>query len=284
MSHKLFTFQARSANTDYNPNHQYNSAAYSDSDLQNDYSYFAYDSVCMPTPKNDVEGIVTVGYCGLRVVGRNNGTTWSNETNWDNRCGDDSALLRSVAYGNGVWVAMGWWLTTSTDGINWTSPLAVQTVTNRWECGWISALTFGKGKFLAVCDSNVVLESSDGSDWKSTTLSATKLDPAVGSHKSVFFDAITNQFVVTGDNARSFTSADGITWTEISTAKARLCIAGITPQSECPAFWHDGYFLRQKWAKGIERSTNGVNWMQPGVLQLGTPNDAYTFAVGKVAK
>lgn len=51
----------------------------------------------------------------------------------------------AIAYGNGKYVAVGasGYVTTSTDGINWTTP--TKAGTEEW-----SSVAFGNGKFVAV--------------------------------------------------------------------------------------------------------------------------------------
>jgi cytochrome c553 len=284
MSAKLFKLETRSADTTYNPKHLYDAKAYSDTDLQNDYAYLAYDSVCAPKAKEEMEGIVTVGYCGVRAVGRERGTKWGNESLYKKSgdCGDDRELLRAVTYGNGMWVAVGFWFTASVDGVNWTSPLALDTVTSRECVTPAGGLAFGNGKFLLECpNEDKVFESSDGLDWTQIKLTGSKAD--TGGHQQMFFDPATKKFVVTGDNKKTWVSADGAAWEQIQVETARLCSGGITPGAQCPSFWYDGLFLKSRWAAGVERSTDGKAWTAVSLVH-GNPYNDYSFAVGKVAK
>src|SRR2546421_11877219 len=64
-------------------------------------------------------------------------------------------LLSGVTYGNGLFVAVGDVIETSSDGRVWTA--------RRW--GHLNSVTFGKQQFVAVGVNGAVLRSSDGLTW-----------------------------------------------------------------------------------------------------------------------
>src|SRR5436305_1416738 len=68
--------------------------------------------------------------------------------------GDDLELLRAVVYGKGLWIATGWKLVTSTDGVHWTDhgKIAAGPIP---ACNIVEGLAYKQGSFFAACDSSV---------------------------------------------------------------------------------------------------------------------------------
>jgi hypothetical protein len=235
-------------------------------------------------PANGVSGIIGVGYGGIRIVSRDLGRTWSNETHWAASGGDDNNLLRTIAYGNGIWVSAGWRYVTSTDGVTWTDRGMAIDVIKAVRCDITDGMTFGAGRFLVACGTNLAW-SSDGLTW-------TKIGtaPDVMKHQTLVFDPGTGRFGLSGDNNASFVSSDGgQTWTSLAgVSHVRLCRGALRAESDCPAFFaSDGTsdtFLGTVWAGTIRRSTDGTKWSNvyndPSGNTLFTD---YAFAVGVVA-
>lgn len=223
--------------------------------------------------------IVAVGYGGLRIISRDLGMTWQNESHWGESGGDDNNLLRSIAYGNGVWVAGGWRYVTSTDGIKWTDRGMTVDVFSAISCNIIDSIAFGQGRFVGACGDTLAW-STDGLAWK-------KLGPTpdIEKHPWVVFDPGTSRFAITGDNMKSFVSSDmGATWTELSGVMGvRFCKGALNPTSTCPAFYTDGVFLRGAWPAQVQRSTDGTSWSKSVQLPAGdSVFTDYSFAVGPV--
>lgn len=224
-----------------------------------------------------VPGIIAVGYGGLRIVSRDLGKTWKDETHWSTDGGDDKDLLRTIAYGNGVWVSAGWRLVTSVDGVTWSDHGMADDVITPIGCPVTDGMAFGGGKFLVACGSNLA-SSSDGLSW--TEVGPT---PGVGGHPYLLWDESGKQFVCSGDDGPSFTSPDGKAWTKISIAKAHLCDGGLEPKSECASFYTDGVYLTTEWGGSIRRSTNGTSFEKTYQDQF--ENNLFTeyaFGVGRV--
>jgi len=105
-----------------------------------------------------------------RVMTSPDGINWTSRTspdgiNWTQRTQPVTTANNSVAYGNGLFVAVGpSKLITSPDGINWTS----RTVTaNSW-----TSVTYGNGAFAAVSQSgtgNRLVISTNGIEWNTRT-------------------------------------------------------------------------------------------------------------------
>lgn len=224
-----------------------------------------------------VSGIVAVGYGGLRLVSRDLGLTWEDETHWSSNGGDDHDLLRVIAFGNGVWVTGGWRIATSTDGVEWVDQGDSRDVIDAVPCNVTDGMAFGQGFFLVACGSNLA-RSLDGLSWEEVAPT-----PPVGGHPYLLYDAINEQFACSGDNGRSFVSSDGASWQETDIDKARWC-DGLVPESECPGFYHEGVLLRAEWGGNILRSTDGSDWSTQYDDDFGNNLfTSYSFAVGRVA-
>jgi hypothetical protein len=116
----------------------------------------------------DGDGVyVGVGYGGRRLVSKD-GVAWEISEEWAVDGKDDSNNLISIAYGKGVFVAVGgggWTRETqaghilvSKDGRAWTE---VKKVANR-----VSPVVFGGGRFVAGASDKTLLWSEDGETWK----------------------------------------------------------------------------------------------------------------------
>lgn len=93
-------------------------------------------------PKGPTEGkvpaLMAVGYGGLRVLSRDGGKTWTNRQILAPQGGDDQNLLRSAAWFDGLFVAVGWKVMTSEDGVTWIE---------RKKTGLHDCVTFANGNF-----------------------------------------------------------------------------------------------------------------------------------------
>lgn len=121
---------------------------------------------------------------------------------------------KSLSYGNGVWVALANTTTddtlitaVSSDGITWTN----QTATNITCPGDWSSITFGGGKFVAVCSgSTVAAYSTDGINWTASVLPANTAWVSVCYGDGVYI-------AVTATNSdKAARSENGTSWSEIT--------------------------------------------------------------------
>lgn len=239
------------------------------------------DDSSSPTEAPDdlgVVGIIAVGYGGLRVVSRDLGQTWEDEIHWSENGGDDHDLLRTIAYGNGLWVSGGWRITTSADGVEWNDRGDAEDVISEVNCQVTDGMAFGLGRFLVACGSTLA-SSANGLDWERVGPT-----PDVGGHPYIFFDEIGRQFVCSGDDGASFVSSDGAEWEPIQIDSVRWCEDGLTPESDCPGYYVDGVLLSAEWGGTIRLSETGNNW-QPRYSDDYGNNvfTSYAFAKGRVA-
>ena len=208
-------------------------------------------------PAGYVRGAVGVGYGGIRILSRDGGKTWSKTGEVQQRGGDDGNLLRSVAFGNKLWVAGGWdkW---------WTSPNGADWTLRPHKLGIIQGLAYGNKMFIASTIDGNILRSFDGLAW--TGLG----NAGMGKHSRVVFG--NGLFAVSGDPGQTVTSPDGTKWQKSPVADpVAFCGGEFKTNSACygdkynAGFWIEGTWLRD--AGGIQLSSDSKAWktvFQPG--------------------
>jgi len=140
-----------------------------------------------------------------------------NGVSWDNPVSGITAMLHGVAYGSGLFVAVGNFNGTSTDGISWPPPFTQYTDPSG-STHTLRAVAYGivsgAGLFVAVGDGRTIV-TWNGTNWVVPPMLAIPPPPAVPS--GVDFTAITfgnGTFVVAGSNSTILTSPDGSSWTK----------------------------------------------------------------------
>jgi hypothetical protein len=204
-------------------------------------------------PPGFVPALIGVGYGGIRIVSRDGGKTWGDRAYETTNGGDDDVLLRAVAYGKGIWVATGWKLWTSTDGVKWTDHGKLQDGPVK-SCAIIEGLAFKDDSFYGVCDGKV-FRSSDALTW-------TKISTIANTGSHVFLAYRGGKFVAYGDTKTSYQSDDAITWTTMAgIEQATWCDNTWKSETDCKdSSWFDGTYLRADWQGKISRSTNGTSF------------------------
>lgn len=114
-----------------------------------------------------------------------------------------SHSLQSIAYGNGLYVAVGYGSTgykvrTSTNGLSWSSLVSVSEA---------SDIAFGNGLFVVVGRNGFISTSLDGVTWtpRSSSTSSYLYQVAYGN----------NEFIAVGQDATVLRSPDGINWVPV---------------------------------------------------------------------
>lgn len=119
----------------------------------------------------------------------------------------------AIAYGNGRYVTINDrnYVSTSTDGINWTTPKQISLPNNSFnKISAFKDIAFGNGKFIIISGSDVYTAiSTDGINWDVSS----KIMISNESSASITFGR--GKFVAAG-YGWLFTSTDGINWTSIS--------------------------------------------------------------------
>ena len=168
-----------------------------------------------------------------------------------------SNSLGGIAYGNGLFVAVGIYGTiiTSPDGLNWTQRTSGTT-------NHLSSIVYGGGLFIAVGSeypNESILTSPDGITWteRGTGLTNKGL-------KSVTYG--NGLFVIAGQQAL-LTSSDGITWTDRYTQDMSLLTC---------AGYGNGLFIVGGIRLDTYTSPDGITWTQ---RYSGTDNADRLFSI-----
>ena len=161
----------------------------------------------------------------------------------------------SIAYGNGRYMAVGGglnslgYITTSTDGVNWTTPKQVSEP--RLNC-----ITYGNGKFIAISapytdrygnQVTYIFTFTDGESWERRELSS--------SYEWRNVTYANGKFVAVGtyrqSDAYSMVSTDGITWTVSNHVGVITDVQNVAGGN--------GLFVGTS-ANAIITSEDGLNW------------------------
>jgi hypothetical protein len=146
--------------------------------------------------------LIAVGYGGMRVRSLDDGHTWQDYTQLGDDGGDDMALLRGAAWGQGRFVAAGWRIFSSEDGAQWTEH---ENPTGQW----FGAVAYGNGMFIGVGGGGYCGRSDDGMQWQTCT-DATDDDGFTHVRSTLFHDGL---FWTADANGVLRSSPDGDAWT-----------------------------------------------------------------------
>jgi hypothetical protein len=210
-------------------------------------------------PAGLVPALMGVGYGGIRIVSRDGGMTWGSRAHFSEQAADDSNLLRTVAYGNGLWFAVGQRFVTSTDGVIWSEPRVLNEVAKH--CVGTEAVAFTGGYFYMVCGAWLG-RSPDAVSWSDYATLSDEVQSAIGGHTWLAHRA--GKFGLYGDTGASFESTDAQVWTPLpGVVFATYCVDAFKSEQDChQASWFGGVYLRSIWGGGIERSNDGVEFEQ----------------------
>jgi hypothetical protein len=244
-------------------------------------------------PSGDVN-FIAIGSLG-KVAHSSDGENWTIATM--------GIAVRSIAYGNGMFVAVGNGINISGssnnvgkaaysyDGENWTDvTIGINYFTKN--------IVFGNGRFIAVDIDGKVAYSSDGENWTITTAYARNAISfgngkfvTVGTNRVAYssdgvnwteitvngsFDGVTygnGKFVAvgrsdtTGTSGKMAYSSDGENWTTIS---AGCWLQHVT--------FGNGKFIAVGTLSRIAYSTDGINWT---ILTVGLDWKGVTYSNGK---
>jgi len=166
----------------------------------------------------------------------NNGVDWTTRTP-----GFGNSGINGVTYGDGLYVAVGWFgkLSTSTDGITWT------TRTSGFGTTVIRGVTYGDGLYVAVGYDGKLTTSPDGTTWTTRTSGFGTTD----IYGVTYGDGL---YVAGGTDGKLSTSTDGITWTTRTSGFGTTVIRGVT--------YGDGLYVAVGYDGILTTSPDGTTW------------------------
>jgi|WetSurMetagenome_2_1015567.scaffolds.fasta_scaffold02224_8 hypothetical protein len=171
---------------------------------------------------------------------------------------DTTVALCSVAYGDSLFVAVGYVrgitdrgvILTSEDGLTWTRATLLGSFIT------LSSVTFGGGRFAAVGSRGTILTSSDGAAWTAQNSQTTDNLPCAAWVK--------DRFIAMGSNGVMVTSPDGETWTA-----GTMGTGGVTSMA-----YGNGRIVAVGTGGTITTSSDGAVWTSQSV----GANDLYSVA------
>jgi hypothetical protein len=175
------------------------------------------------------------------------GLTWTSRT----MPVPTSSTLFDVAYGNSVYVAVGYmpsganvfWSTTGTTP--WTTRAILITTGTQ-----VNTVTYGPSGFLAVPNNaRSVYASTDGITWATRSIT-------IDGYNGIYANS---QYMVIGSSLETLVSTDTITWTVKSTTVVGGGGAGANYPNQLT--YGDGYYIAAGGnATNVHVSTDGSNW------------------------
>ena len=192
------------------------------------------------------------GYTG-RIVWSSDSVTWGEYR-------DSSGFFGDVAYGNGVFVAVGssGRYAVSSDGMTWSTQ---DTIGADFDAH-LRSIAFGNGTFVATGNKNRRVKSSNGTNWTDDTLdSLLPPAPTSESYSRVTFGG--GVFATIGTAGQRIRSVDGANWTNGS--NDGIDLSGLA--------FGNGMFVALGSARA-EISTDAIAWT---TQQLGVQIDHATY-------
>jgi hypothetical protein len=146
--------------------------------------------------------------------------------------------LQDIAYGNGLFVAVGYngTVLTSPDGITWTSRTSGIT-------GGLTGVAFGNGMFVAVGFGGSLTTSPDGITWT--------LRISSDSGNAYYTDYANGLFIRLRSLGYILTSPDGVTWTSRTSGTSRNLLQ---------TAYGSGLFVIVGEAGTVLTSPDGITW------------------------
>ena len=193
-------------------------------------------------------GEVTVGGVSLNGVGLTNynssitqivasgGIAWTTRTS-----GFGTTGINGVAYGDGVYVAVGYYgdMTTSPDGTTWTAR------TSGFGSSHINGVTYGDGLYVAVGSDGTLTTSTDGTTWTSRT----------SGFGTTYITGVTHGdglYVAVGGSGKLTTSTNGTSWTSRTSGFGSTAINDVA--------YGDGLYVAVGDDGTLTTSTDGTTW------------------------
>ena len=175
------------------------------------------------------------------IILKKDKSKWEEGISWREQISNTTNQLLGIAFGNGLWVAVGvkGTILTSSDGISWTK-LTNPTTHN------LTEIAYANGIWVIVGYSGSILTSKDGISWTRQT-----------SHTGEYLSSVAygnGLWVVFSLNNRVIlTSSDGISWTKRQHSTKRQFLSVSYGNGIWVAVGNNGAMLT---------SNNGVSWTE----------------------
>ena len=155
-----------------------------------------------PLPTGYQLNSATFGNNHYVIVGERGTILYSQDGGkWTHCFLEDTLIIHSVAYGNGLFVAVGGSsILNSSDGSNWTIN---KSITGKY----LTSVQYAHGLFVAAGDKGALFLSNDGKSWTDRSLESSRTIRAVAYGADIFL-AVGDSFVAT--------SSDGVSWSHYS--------------------------------------------------------------------
>ena len=186
----------------------------------------------------------------------NTGNTWTSAvkvfnigTSWYNLCWDGSKFV--AIHGSG-------YISTSTDGTTWTTPVYV-IENHNWR-----TICYGNSKFVALGTDGYISTSTDGTTWTTPVQDSDLHDGSLLWYGLTYGDS---KFMALSIDGYISTSTDGTTWT------TPVQYSGFSTNSWRGLLYDGTKFIALDYYGYISTSTDGTTWTTPVQdANLGTNN------------
>jgi len=197
---------------------------------------------------------VAVGSNGCAFVSADNGE-WNRSVVWSTRGASTVRdYMNDVAYGNAIFVAVGYGIHYSYDGKSWSAGASSNPgyiYKKSWE-----AVAYGNNKFVVIGSDGYISNSSNGRQWTTQQQGYTNLP-----NKAIAYG--NGKFVAVGDDGYTSVSIDGTTWTapkQIGTNK-----------------WLDVIYSNDRFiavgGTSVTTSVDGITWTTPTEIKDAAGNN-----------
>jgi hypothetical protein len=149
---------------------------------------------------------VAVGYGGRTARSLDDGRTWVDDSALVPNGVDDDYLLRSVLWGDGKFLALGWRTMTSVDGKAWVDRGKNSGL------NWFGSALYVNARYVAVGGYGMRVESTDGQNWRDHSIDTG------ASHSRNGLAYGLGAFVSSNDDGVRMRSPDGASWTRCTGA------------------------------------------------------------------
>jgi len=181
----------------------------------------------------------------------------------------DLFKVNSVAYGNGLFVAVGEGIATSPDGLTWTN----RNITPQYP---LNRVIYANGKFTAIGNLGVLYNSTTGTSWTNNKFTSSNTINSITFANGYYIATIDGGSIIYSSNGVSWTgkyinSSD--TYITSSYIGGRFVVGGVVGRTATATI------PTNTWSRSYIGSTNTVtSFAQNGSILLALPNVTLKYA------